>query len=37
MTYAVGSLMMKSIVVMHMSNAYVIEHFNRALNFFKNG
>ena len=38
MTYAVGSLMLKSIVVMHSCPvAYVIKHSNRALNFFKNG
>ena len=38
MTYAVGLLMLTSIVVMHSCpNAYVIKHFNRALNFFQNG
>ena len=38
MTYAVGSLMLKSIVVMHSCpTAYVIKHSNRALIFFKNG
>ena len=38
MTYAVGSLMTKSIVVMHSCpTAYVIKQFNRALDFFKNG
>ena len=36
MTYAVGSLMVKSIVVLHSCpTSYVIKHFNRALNFSK--
>ena len=36
MTYAVGSLMLKLIVVMHSCvTTYVIKHFNWALNFFK--
>ena len=38
MTFVVGSLMLKFIVVMHSCRtAYIIKHFNRALNFFKNG
>ena len=38
MTYAVGPLMLKSIVVMHSCpTTYIIKHFNRTLNFFING
>ena len=38
MTYAVGSLILKYIVLMHSCpTAYVIRHFNRAINFSQNG
>ena len=38
MTYAVGSLILKYIVLMHSCpTAYVIGHFNRAINFSQNG